>query len=85
MVILGNGWRVSMEIKLKIKFEDGKILEISEEKAKELYYKLKGIYDQSVWIEPWSSYPDYPNYPIITYGDEPTIKPCWRPMLEITS
>lgn len=61
-----------MKVKIKIKFENGnKYIELSEEKAKKLYYKLDEYFGKKdIWLIPYQPVPNpYWTNPIITYGD----------------
>lgn len=70
-----------MKIKLKIELADGKTVELSEDKARELYLKLNEYFGQKDYIS-WP-YPIYPNIdpwwtrPVITNGDSTD----WTPQI----
>jgi hypothetical protein len=68
-----------MKIRLKIELADGKTIELSEDKARELYFKLHeyfGIKENyiPVYPEPWTN--PWWNPPIITYGSDSA---KWKP------
>lgn len=69
-----------MKLKIRFEFEDGKILELSEEKAKELYYKLNELYGESIiWRDPWPIHPTIPYPPPVQpwYTGDPVPTHPW--------
>jgi hypothetical protein len=49
----------NITITFKLKMEDGSEIEISEEKAREIYCKLKGIFEKTI---PYYPFPNQPIY-----------------------
>ena len=63
---------MDVNIEVKIKMDKGKEIILKDEEARELFLKLKGIYEKEKTTEyvPW--YPYYPNAPFypVTYSYE---------------
>ena len=67
-----------IDLELKLKLNDGKVLELTSDEAKELYNKLHEIYGtpKTNW-NPISTYTVYPiQNPIIYNSNEPYVTLC---------
>ena len=51
------------EVQLKIKMENGVEVILNVEEAKELFFKLKEIFEEKTEFIPYPTYPVYPTYP----------------------
>jgi hypothetical protein len=77
---------MNINVEIKIKLDNGTEIILKDNDAKELYFKLKELYEQKETYIPYPVYPTYPvisqpwkwhepwyTYPVITCGGDHTI------------